>query len=217
MTVMLNACNVIKVWVLHATPWSAILILCTVACCYVAYNTFKVIVRFYVMASILIIPMALLIALGLSRADFSYIFPITEAGWWNIIQASKETITAMYGFEIILIAFPKVNGSSIAKLKAISIANGFVTLFYTFTVWICFIVFSPKQIELIPEPVAYLLRSLHIGIIDRTDLIFIPIWMITVVASIASYYCAASIGIGHIFNLANHKRLFQSLVLLLLV
>lgn len=30
--------------------------------------------------------------------------------------------------------------------------------------------------------------------------------MITVVASIASYYCAASIGIGHIFNLANHKK-----------
>ncbi|WP_242273432.1 GerAB/ArcD/ProY family transporter [Bacillus cereus group sp. BfR-BA-01310] len=205
-TVMLNACNVIKVWVLQATPWSAILILCTIACCYVAYNTFKVIVRFYVMASILIIPMALLIALGLTRADFSYIFPITEAGWWNIIQASKETITAMYGFEIILIAYPKVNGNPTARLKAISIANGFVTLFYTFTVWICFIVFSPKQIELIPEPVAYLLRSLHIGIIDRTDLIFIPIWMITVVASIASYYCAASIGIGHIFNLANHKK-----------
>ncbi len=113
-------------------PWSAILMLFTIACCYVAYNTFKVIVRFYVMASILIIPMALLIALGLSRADFSYIFPITEAGWWNIIQASKETITAMYGFEIILIAFPKVNGSSVAKLKAISIANGFVTFFLYF-------------------------------------------------------------------------------------
>lgn len=206
MTVMLNACNVIKVWVLQATPWSAILILCTIACCYIAYNTFKVIVRFYVMASILIIPMALLIALGLTRADFSYIFPITEAGWWNIIQASKETITAMYGFEIILIAFPKVNGNPVARLKAISIANGFVTLFYTFTVWICFIVFSPKQVELIPEPVAYLLRSLHIGIIDRTDLLFIPIWMITVAASIASYYCAASIGIGHIFNLTNHKK-----------
>lgn len=129
MTVMLNACNVIKVWVLQATPWYAILLLFTIACCYIAYNTFKVIVRFYVMASILILPMALLIALGFSRADFSYIFPITEAGWWNIIQASKETITAMYGFEIILIAFPKVNGSSVAKLKAISIANGFVTLF----------------------------------------------------------------------------------------
>ena len=129
MTVMLSACNVIKVWILQATPWSAILMLFTMACCYVAYNTFKVIVRFYVMASILILPMALLIGLGLSRADFSYIFPITEAGWWNIIQASKETITAMYGFEIFLIAFPKVNGSSVAKLKAISIANGFVTLF----------------------------------------------------------------------------------------
>ena len=129
MTVMLNACTVIKIWILQATPWYAILLLFTIACCYVAYNTFKVIVRFYVMASILILPMALLIGLGLSRADFSYIFPITEAGWWNIIKASKETITAMYGFEIFLIAFPKVNGTAVAKLKAISIANGFVTLF----------------------------------------------------------------------------------------
>ena len=66
MTVMLNVCNVIKVWILQATPWYAILMLFTIACCYVAYNTFKVIVRFYVMTSILILPMALLIALGLS-------------------------------------------------------------------------------------------------------------------------------------------------------
>ena len=89
MTVMLNACNVIKVWVLQATPWSAILILCTVACCYVAYNTFKVIVRFYVMASILIIPMALLIALGFSRADFSYIFSYYR-GWMVEYYSSIE-------------------------------------------------------------------------------------------------------------------------------
>ena len=107
MTVMLNACNVIKVWVLHATPWSAILILCTVACCYVAYNTFKVIVRFYVMASILIIPMALLIALGLSRADFSYIFPITEAGWWNIIQASRKQLQPCMVLKLFLSLFQK--------------------------------------------------------------------------------------------------------------
>ncbi|HDR6310720.1 TPA: GerAB/ArcD/ProY family transporter [Bacillus cereus] len=206
MTVMSNAANIIKIWLLPATPWFAILILFTISCSFLAYNTFKVIVRFYVMASILIIPMAFLIALGLTRAEFSYTFPLLEAGWWNIIKAAKETITAMYGFEIILIAYPYVKGNPIARLKAVSIANGFVTLFYVFTVWICFIVFSPKQIELIPEPVSYLLRSLHIGIIDRTDLIFIPIWMITVVASIASYYCAASIGIGYIFNLSHHKK-----------
>lgn len=158
------------------------------------------------MASILIIPLAFLIGLGLTRAEFSYIFPIIEAGWWNIVRGAKETITVMYGFEIILIAYPFVQGSPAARLKAISIANGFVTLFYTFTVWICFIVFSPKQVELIPEPVVYLLRSLHIGIVDRADLIFIPMWMTTVVVSIASYFCASSTGIGHIFKLDKHQK-----------
>ena len=78
MTVMLNACNVIKVWILQATPWYAILILFTIACCYVAYNTFKVIVRFYVMASILILPMALLIALGFPELISLIFFPLQK-------------------------------------------------------------------------------------------------------------------------------------------
>ena len=206
MTITLNACSIIKIWILQATPWSIVLILFTVACSFVAYNTFKVIVRFYVMISILIVPMAFLIGLGLLDAEFSYIFPITEAGWWNIIRASKETITAMYGFEIMLIAYPFVHGSPTARLKAISVANGFVTIFYTFIVWICLIAFSPKQIELIPQPVIYLLRSLHLGSIDRADLIFIPIWMTTVVASIASYFYASSTGIGYIFKLEKHQK-----------
>lgn len=205
-TIMVSSGNIIKIWILQATPWPVILILGPIASSFLIYSTFKVMVRFYDMTLILIIPMAFLIGIGLTRAEFSYPFPITEAGWWNIIRASKETITAMYGFEIILIAYPFVKGKPAAKLKAISLANGFVTIFYTFTVWICYIVFSPNQIELIPQPVIYLLRSLHIGIIDRTDLIFIPIWMITVVCSYASYYYAASVGIENIFKLNNHKK-----------
>ncbi|CUB09513.1 Spore germination protein YndE [Bacillus cereus] len=206
MTVMANSANIIKIWILQATPWPVILILASVTSVFLIYGTFKVMARFYNMTLILIIPMAFFIGIGLTNAEFSYPLPIIEAGWWNIIRASKETITAMYGFEIILIAYPFVNGKPAAKLKAISLANGFVTIFYTFTVWICYIVFSPKQIELIPQPVIYLLRSLHIGIIDRMDLIFIPIWMITVVCSYASYYYSASVGVEYIFKLNNHKK-----------
>ena len=92
MTVMLNACNVIKVWILQATPWYAILMLFTIACCYVTYNTFKVIVRFYVMASILILPMALLIALGLTRADFSYIFQLQKLDGGILFKHLKKQL-----------------------------------------------------------------------------------------------------------------------------
>ena len=91
MTVMLNACNVIKVWILQATPWYAILILFTIACCHVAYNTFKVIVRFYVMASILILPMALLIALGLTR-DFLIFFRLQRLDGGILFKHLKKQL-----------------------------------------------------------------------------------------------------------------------------
>ncbi len=157
---MLNVCNVVKVWILQATPWYAILMLFTIACYYVA------IIRSKAHRTILChglyshFTYGAFNCLGLSRADFSYIFPLQRLDGGILFKHRKKQLQPYMSFEIILIAFPKVNGNSVAKLKAISIANGFVTLFYTFTVWICFIVFSPKQIELIPEPSCLLITLL---------------------------------------------------------
>ncbi|WP_144508563.1 GerAB/ArcD/ProY family transporter [Bacillus mycoides] len=217
MAVMLNSCILIRKWILPTTPYIAILTLFLFSGCYLAYASFKGIVRFNVLVSILIVPMIILVANGFFHADFSYISPSTEAGWKNIFWGSVMSRLDMGGFEMFLLVYPWVKGSSTDRLMAISITNAFVTIFYTFVVWMCFVSFSPKQIELIPEPVVYLLRSLPMGIVDRTDLIFIPLWMTTIVAFIGNYLYASSVGISYIFNLNNQKRILPILGILLFI
>lgn len=217
MAVMLNSCILIRKWILPTTPHIAILALFLFSGGYLAYNSIKAIVNFNVLASIFIIPMIILVANGLSNAEFSYISPSTEAGWKNIFLGSVISRLDMGGFEILLVVYPWVKGSSADRLKAVSIANVFVTLFYTFIVWVCFLTFSPQQIELIPDPVVYLLRSLPMGIVDRTDLIFIPIWMTTIVAFIGNYLYASSVGISYIFDFKHHKKILPILGILLFI
>lgn len=54
-----------------------------------------------------------------------------------------------------------------------TIANLCTTLFYLFITLICFMFFSPRELNIIPYPVVYLLKTLSFGIIERTDLLFL--------------------------------------------
>lgn len=204
--VMLNACAIIKNWILHSTPFIVIIFLFTISGLYVAHNSFKVIVRFNALVSVTIFFMIILIARGLLNNEILYLFPVLESGWRNIFYGSIISRLDMGGFELLLIVYPWAIGSDISKLKAASIANGFVVFFYIFITLTCFMKFSPQQIELVSEPVIYLLRSLHMGFIDRIDLIFIPIWMVTIVTFIGNYLYVSSVGIKSILKLNSNIR-----------
>lgn len=212
--VLVNATDVIGRWMLQETPRWAILLLFAGTGIYLIRDSLSRIVRAYVLASFLIVPMIFLIGYGNTRVNVSYLLPFMESGWGNIMRAIKESTMSMYGLEMILIVYPFVQGKESGRLKAIVYANAFVVLFYTFTVLTCLMVFNPEQLALIPEPVIFLLRSLQLGIFDRGDIIFLPIWMTTVVASISAYFYAAATGIGHMLRHPDHRKATPWVVLL---
>ncbi|MDQ0492166.1 hypothetical protein QOZ95_000313 [Paenibacillus brasilensis] len=150
--------------------------------------------------------MMLLISCGIKQSNPLYLLPLTEAGWPRIIVGSKETLMAMFGFEFILVVFPMAEGKSIGKLKLILAANAVVVLLYCFTVFTCATAFSPQQLDLMPEPVIYLLRSIPLGTMDRVDFIFLPIWLISIFSAISGYYYAASYGISYLLKQKSHKK-----------
>ncbi|WP_225999627.1 GerAB/ArcD/ProY family transporter [Paenibacillus sp. BJ-4] len=132
----------------------------------------------------------LLISYGIKQSNPLYLLPLTEAGWSHIIVGSKETLMAMFGFEFIL-----------------------VVLLYCFTVFTCATAFSPQQLDLMPEPVIYLLRSIPLGTMDRVDFIFLPIWLISIFGAISGYYYAASYGISYLLKQKSHKKAVPFVVL----
>lgn len=122
------------------------------------------------------------------------------------MKGVQDSTISMYGFEMMLIVYPLSEGTNKQRLITISLASGFVTLLYVFVVSTCLMVFNSEQIKMIPEPVIYLVKSLNFYIVDRADILFLPIWAVTLVCSIVSYCYAASIGLSVLFSRKSHKR-----------
>ncbi|UYZ21272.1 GerAB/ArcD/ProY family transporter [Mesobacillus jeotgali] len=199
--------RVVDRWILPNTPNWVICALLVVAGIYLSVDGLKILARFYTLVTPLVILLVLLVSYTLKDANIYYIFPIGQAGVKNIVIGSKDAILSMLGFEIILLTFPMVSGTNRQKFKAVSYANLFITLLYTYLVVVSFIYFSPEEIKILPEPLLYILKSYTFKIIERTDLLFLSLWIFLVFTSFGSYlFLAAETG-TKLFNNKKHRRL----------
>ncbi|MBN8209172.1 GerAB/ArcD/ProY family transporter [Bacillus sp. NTK071] len=200
----------IKTWILFRTPMLAILLLLTITGTYLAVGKLKVMGRFYQFVSILIVPLVIMAAYTLKDADLRYILPIGENGIGTILKATQKGIVSMLGFEIILFVYPYVQDKGKAAFKSATLANIAVTSLYAFLTFTSYVFFSPKQLQMIPEPIVYMLKGVSFIIVDRVDLLFLSIWIISVMTSYASYLYIGGKGIQY---LTKRKKTTGSIIL----
>ena len=185
--------KLINLQLLSLTPRWIISFLILSASIYLTISNLRIIARFFVLASSLII-LLLIISLFtlLLPKEIQFILPVGSSGIKNILIGSNSAFFSMVGFEGILFLYAFIIHNNKGVLKTISMANIFVTGFYTFLVFICLISFSPDQLNLIREPVTYLFRGLSFKMIERLDYIFLSIWIVSMTTSIIAYLFLAS-------------------------
>jgi spore germination protein (amino acid permease) len=205
-TVLSAFADVTGKWVLQATPRWALLLLTLLTCVYLVKENVRVIARLFVLSSLTIIVMVVLSLFGYANANYTYVFPIMEAGWVKIIQAANEALFPLIGYEVILVIYPFVEGTNGGKLKAASLGNMLITLFYTFEVFTSLIIFSPEVMPTVSEPLIYMLKGFSFQIIQRIDLIFLSIWIFIVSTAIVSWLYMATAGLGRFFHRGEHKK-----------
>lgn len=207
--------EIIERWILQNTPKWVICGLLVFAGIYLCVDGLKLLARFYTLVTPLIILLVLLVSYTLKDANIYYILPIGQAGIKNIVFGSKDAVLSMLGFEIILLIFPMVSGTNRQKLKAISLANLFITLLYAYLIIVAFIYFSPNELRILPEPLLYILKSYTFKIIERTDLLFLSLWIFLVFTSFGSYlFLAASTG-ARLFNKKKRRKLVYYMAFLM--
>lgn len=185
--------KVINLWLLPLTPGWIISALILTACIYLAVSDIKIIARFYVLATSLILLLWFTSVLSwYTPKDYQYVLPIGSSGMKNILLGSNNSLLAMLGFEALLFFFPFVIDNKKGVLKTVSMANLFITLFYTYFIFITLITFSTDQLMQMREPILNLLRGISYNMIDRVDLIFLSVWIVPMATSIITYLFAAS-------------------------
>jgi spore germination protein (amino acid permease) len=180
--------KVINLWLLPRTPGWIISFLILTACIYLAVSDLKVIGRFFVLASFLILLLFFTSIMSWTTPkEIQYIFPIGSSGFKNILIGSKNSLLAMLGFEGVLFLFPFIIDNKKRVWKTMSMANLFITLFYTYFIFITLISFSTDQLKQMREPILNLLRGITYTMVDRIDFIFLAIWIVPMSTSIIAY------------------------------
>lgn len=199
--------SVISRWILMETPKWALLGITVGTSMYLVRGTLRSIARFFVAMSFLIVILVAISTYSYTvNFNLDYIFPITEAGWINVIKGSREALLSMLGFELILVVYPFVEGKADGKLKAASAGNLIVTFLYTFLTFTSLIIFSPVEIQRIPEPVLYMVKGFALEVVERLDLIFMTFWSVNVITSFIMYLFLVSQGVGRYFHQGDHKK-----------
>ncbi|WP_054949066.1 GerAB/ArcD/ProY family transporter [Numidum massiliense] len=192
----------VSAWMLPLTPRWVILAVFVAVCLYLVMSNLRIMARFYVLVSCLLaIPLLQMISsYTLGILNVYYILPVGNAGLSGIMTGVKEASLYFLGFELLLVAYPYTTGSDKAKLKAASLANLVVTVFYTFVVFTVIIFFGPNELALIPEPVLYMLKGFTIRVVERLDLFFFSIWTVSIATTFASYLFLAAKGVQQVFQ-----------------
>ncbi|NQX71766.1 GerAB/ArcD/ProY family transporter [Paenibacillus alba] len=193
--VLLNYTKIISSWVFPTTPRWIIMTIMMFTTYYLAKESLRMIARFEVlMSSILVILMGLIL-FPLFKGNALYLLPIGISGSWDIIKGVENAAIAMAGFELMFVVYPLIQSGERTILKTMMLSYSIVTLFYLLIVIACFIFFSSDELDIVPEPVLYMLKAVSFRFFERTDLIFLSFWITIVMTSIANYvfFAAASI------------------------
>jgi spore germination protein (amino acid permease) len=199
--------STVSKWILFETPrWVVILIMAGTGSYFISSSP-REIARFFTLVSPLLLILLIFIIYGYSDVHPLYILPVGEMGIKTILKSSKDAVIALLGYDSALIFMAYTEGSSSKKLKVISFASLCVTILYAFVTFTVYMYFNPIEIIIVPEPVLYMLKAFSFSIIERTDLIFLSVWMISVATSFISYMFLTSKGIQTLFKKKDNKKI----------
>lgn len=192
--------SIVKSWIFFVTPKWVLMTLLIITSIYLVRGGLQAIVRFYFLMSIFIFLTVIFVSIAHKAANYHYLFPVGNSGLENILLGSKESVFSMLGFELILFTYPFFQGSDRQKLKLSSLANMCITLLYGYIAITAYVFFSHQEIEIVPEPVLYMMKEYTFIVFERIDLIFLTFWVFLVVTTICGYLYVSTLGVAKILK-----------------
>ncbi|MFD2444399.1 endospore germination permease [Bacillus sp. CGMCC 1.16607] len=198
--------DLIERWILETTPKAVTLLLILTAGIYLGKQNLRVIARFFTIVNVILIVLFVVSLFTFSQnLSFTNLLPIGHTGFKPIVLGAHEVIVSLLGFEIILIILPLTQGIEFRSYKRVAWANVAVILFYLYFSILSLVIFSPKEIAIIPEPVLYMLKGLSFRLIERVDMIVLSYWIFPMMTSCVVYLYIASMGAAKLFHKGKRK------------
>ncbi|KRE73810.1 GerAB/ArcD/ProY family transporter [Paenibacillus sp. Soil750] len=186
-------CDILKRWLFPLTPRWVLILMLLLVCGYAATSTLKQLANvsqtFMVFAYISFL---LIVFSGIYGLNVKNLLPVLQGGWYPILKGAYSAFSAYVGYDLLLYAYPYVQSQSKKKLLlSMTLANASTAVFYIAVCLICSMKFNLKQLEVIPEPIIFILKNYRVDILQSIDILFLIFYVCIVSATIYVYFFMA--------------------------
>ncbi|NQX63846.1 GerAB/ArcD/ProY family transporter [Paenibacillus qinlingensis] len=193
-------CDILKRWLFPLTPRWVLILMLLLVCGYAATSTLKQLANvsqtFMVFAYISFL---LIVFSGIYGLDVRNLLPILPSGWYPVLKGAYSAFSAYVGYDLLLYAYPYVQSQNKKKLLiSMTLANASTAVFYIAVCLICSMKFNLKQLEVIPEPIIFILKNYQLNVLQSIDILFLIFYVCLVSATIYVYFFMAVKAFQHL-------------------
>ncbi|ACA40311.1 GerAB/ArcD/ProY family transporter [Lysinibacillus sphaericus] len=168
---------VLASWVLPQTPEWIVVVIIVVLSLYANLSRPETVINIGVMLIPIIFLFVTFLMLAIPDLTWSNLFPIEWKHTKQIGAGLIHSIYAYFGIEMYLIYRPFLQKDLQVKGKPLLMYQLVIFVFYFISVLFTQMFFSIEEINLIPEPIMYILKSQEVTFVKRLDIFFVYIWL----------------------------------------
>ncbi len=195
---------VLASWVLPQTPEWIVVVIIVALSLYANLSRPETVINIGVLLIPLIFLFVIFLMLAIPDLTWSNLFPIEWNHTKQIVAGLIHSIYAYFGIEMYLIYRPFIQKELQVKGRPLLTYQLVIFVFYFISVLFTQMFFSLDEINLIPEPIMYILKSQEVTFVKRLDIFFVYIWLSWSIVTIMIY--GLSFRVLHFMKQQKHPK-----------
>ncbi|KQX48208.1 MULTISPECIES: GerAB/ArcD/ProY family transporter [unclassified Paenibacillus] len=172
-----QAVLITKAWLLPQTSASIVMLLLLIPTYVITRNGLRILARYAELVVIISCWIPVVYLLPLKDAHWLNLLPLLKEGWKPVFSAVPTTFFSYIGFATTFILYPFLKNKQ--KASSIIMISDTLTMFgYMFLTLICFVYYSPDEIQKYNEPMVNILESIEFKFIERMEILFIAFFLL---------------------------------------
>ncbi|MBP3964149.1 GerAB/ArcD/ProY family transporter [Paenibacillus lignilyticus] len=169
----------IRSWIMQQSQDYVLMILFVVPAYMIVKGGIRTIGRYAEIVVICSLWMPLVLLSLLNDAHWLYLLPVLKEGWIPVLRTVNTTIISFMGFEATFFIYPHLENKKKAILGVV-IANTLTLFVYLYVTILCFVVYSPDEIQFFNDSMLTVVKVIEYRFLERFDIVMLTCYLLVI-------------------------------------
>ncbi|OPH46790.1 spore gernimation protein [Paenibacillus ferrarius] len=174
---LIQTALITKEWLLPQTSAYMIILLLLIPTYVVSTSGIRIIGRYAELVTLFSLWIPLIYLIPLKESHWLHLLPLAGEGWKPISAGVPYSLYCFLGFVTTFILYPFLQNKRQASM-AMTVSNTLTLLAHLFVTIVCYVYFSPEEIQFYNEPAINVLKIIEFKFIERIEVIFIAFYLL---------------------------------------